>query len=156
MYKIQLSDSFYLKTATVIGLVSELPDIKLCYALNNDLGMKLKRTELERVYTFKNIEYLFSEFSFEDTFSEIKWNLTANLSLSSDTASDASSLFVDNRAYLIPDLKIYDYFLWYEDEAISSIDTKLNEKLKSLPYIRTFQKINLSSSKNINNLLLEY
>ena len=156
MVRIRLDDDFYLKDATVYGIVSELPDYRLCFFLNNDLKLQLIRSSQSREYIRKGEKYFFSEFSYAHPLQETMWNLTSNSGYAMEGASGDGDLNTDTKTFLVSDLKAFDYFLWYEDPANNEMDSHLNKKLKELSYVRAFQKIDLAKSKNINNLLFEY
>lgn len=156
MVRIRLDDDFYLKDASVYGIVSELPDYRLCYFLNNTLKLQLTRSAQSREYILKGEKYFFSEFSYAHPLQETMWNLTSNSGYALETAAGGSDLKTDTKTFLVADLKAFDYFLWYEEPANNEMDSLLNKKLKELSYVRTFQKIDLAKSKNINNLLFEY
>lgn len=156
MVKIQLDDEFYLKEATVFGIVSELPDHRLTFLLNNDLGLRLFRCTRDRELKWKGSVYHFSEFSFEHPVMKVFWCLTSNLGNTLAEAAPENVIHSVKSVPLVNDLKTFDYFLWYDEVSNQEVDAKLNTQLKKLPYVRAFQKIDLTKSKNINNLLLEY
>ncbi len=156
MVKIRLDDDFYLKDATVFGIVSELPDHRLSFLLNTDLNLKLLRSKQDRELKWKGSVYYFSEFTFEHPIMKVFWSLTSNRgNTAAEPASD--NLFHSGKSVpLVNDLKTFDYFLWFDEVGLSEIEANLNIELKKLSYVRAFQKIDLAKSKNINNLLLEY
>ncbi len=158
--KIELDEDFYLRDAVIFGLVSELPDYRLCYMLNEILGLKLLRTRVDRELNTKKGTFLYSEFEFDDNLRQIKWLLTSNRRARIKHPSQnepPESLFSENSAIpLVADLKMIDFFLWYEGDSSASLNAFVNESLKKLSHIRTFQKVNIEGSKHIKNLLLEY
>ncbi len=156
MVRIRLDDDFYLKDATVFGIVSELPDHRLTFLLNNDLGLKLNRSLIDRELKYKGTLYRFSEFVFEHPVTQMFWSLTSNRGRALDESKGPGLLTTGQTTPLVADLKTFDYFIWYDDVAHKDIEAWLNLQLKMLPYVRAFQKIDLATSKNINNLLLEY
>ncbi len=156
MVKIRLDDEFYLKDATVFGIVSELPDHRITFLLNNDLGLKLLRSTQDRELKSKGSVYSFSEFTFEHPVMRLFWCLTSNRGNTQMDVSPSNILHSGKSIALVSDLKTFDYFLWYDEVANQDVEAKLNTQLRKLPYVRAFQKIDLAKSKNINNLLLEY
>lgn len=157
MAKIHLDDDFFMKDATVYGIVSELPDYRLCFFLNQLCQLQLQRNHDDREYKFKGNNYLYSEFSYQHPVLKTYWNFTSNRSYGLATQIDElRPLNSAQRALLVPDLKSFDYFLWYEDLANNQLDELLNNRLKQLSYVRAFKKIDPAQSKNLKNLLLEY
>ena len=160
--KLSFDDDFLMSDASVYGLISELPDYRLCYMLNNAMNLKLIRSEKDRDLHTKKGFFQFSEFEFLDAERQITWFLTSNKkgksAEASATATNDMNLFMEYESSSIPlvaDHKMIDYFFWYNSEPIESIESLINESLKQLPYVRTFQKINIESSKHIKNLLIE-
>ncbi len=156
MVKIRLEDDFYLRDATVFGIVSELPDHRLTFLLNNDMGLKLNRSPQDRELKWKRSIYRFSEYTFEHPVMKVFWCLTSNRGAALNEAAPENILRSEISIPLVNDLKTFDYFLWYDELDNQQVDNNLNTQLRVLPYVRAFQKIDLSKSKNINNLLLEY
>lgn len=161
--KLALDEDFFFKEASVFGLISELPDYRLCFMINNALKLKLCRTEFDREMKVKKETFLYSEFEYFDQERQITWFLTTNRkgrikAAEAPLAKDINPMLDSDMSSipLVPDLKMLDYFLWYEGESTASVDAFINESLKTLPYVRTFQKVNIDSSKHIKNLLLEY
>lgn len=160
--KIELDEDFYFREASIFGLVSELPDYRLCYMLNNALNLKLKRAATDREFSSKKGTFLYSEFEFEDPEKQVTWLLTTNRKARVKQSSASETLNLDSLSSetsaipLVTDLKMIDFFLWYDSEPSPSLDAFINESLKKLNYVRTFQKVNIESSKHIKNLLLEY
>lgn len=158
--KIELDEDFYLREATIFGLVSELPDYRLCYMINEAMGLKLKRAKTDRELNTKKGTFLYSEFEYDDTARQITWLLTSNRKARIKPLPQnevVETLFSENSAIpLVSDLKMIDFFLWYDSEPSPTLDAFINESLKKLSHVRTFQKVNIESSKHIKNLLLEY
>lgn len=156
MVKIRLEDDFYVKRATVFGLVTELPDHRLSFLINNDLDLKLSRTTKDRELYWKGKTYGFTEFSFDHPVLKVFWFLTSNKGKSEVEETAPTNLQSTTTIPLVADLKSFDYFLWFDDEELNEVEEVVNLRLKKLSYVRAFQKIEISRSKNINNLLLEY
>lgn len=156
MVKIQLDDDFYLRQATVYGIVSELPEHRLSFLLNNDLGLKLIRNKEDRELYHKGRLYYYCEFSFEHEVKQMCWTLTANKGFAKEDSPKGSLWPTNPTLPLVADLKTFDYFLWYDHNSDSEIEQRLNICLKEVAYVRAFQKIDFAKSKHINNLLLEY
>lgn len=152
--KIRFDDDFYLKEATVYGIVCELPSYRLGFYLNQALNLKLCRCKHDRELYWKDIVLLYPEFDYEDSIKMVTWHLTANKEarIRADHQANEQQAAIP----LVSDLKQFDYFLWFEDEHNIEIASSLNLQLKALPYVRAFQSIETSSSKHIKNLLLEF
>ena len=161
--KLSLDDDFFMTEASVFGLISELPDYRLCYMLNNAMNLKLIRAEKDRELHTKKGLFQFSEFEFQDLDRQITWFLTKNKKGKTTEGAVPSTndmnLFMEYESSSIPlvaDHKMIDYFFWYNSEPIAGVDGLINESLKHMPYVRTFQKINIENSKHIKNLLIEF
>lgn len=151
--KLKLDESDYLREATVFGLCSDLPDHRLCYFLNLDLNLNLARLNKDHQVVIKNQEHFFAEYTYCDSHGRY-WHLNANNSgyfyNEEEQAQQSSS------SSCVNDLRVFDYFLWYEESGNTDLDAEIKLRLKQLSYVRTSQLIDQSSSKNINNLLIEY
>lgn len=151
-----------MREATIFGLVSELPAYRLCFMLNDALRLQLNRTAKDREFASKKGSFFYSEFEFDDSYRQITWLLTSNKKALikeplTDENIEANTLLSETSAIpLVTDLKMIDYFLWYDGEPSASVNAFINESLKRISHVRTFQKVNIESSKHIKNLLLEY
>lgn len=139
--------------ASIYGLFSDLPDYRLCFVINNALGLKLCRTEKDRVLYHKSHKVRYSEFHYHEPLRMINWRLTANNG--GAIYSEERGHFERSAISLIPGLKTINYFLWYDDEGIDEIHREITTRLKSNPYIRAIQEIDSAKTKNIENLIIE-
>lgn len=152
--KLRLEDDF-VTPATIFGIISDLPDHRLCYVLNQELGLKLTRCEKDKELQLKKKGILhFSEFCYHAPAEMTEWWLTSNrhalIYPNDNTQAQVTAL------PLIADLKTMNYFLWYTDEARDELNDLVKSKLQKNRYIRAVIEIDRSASKNIENLLVEY
>ncbi len=152
--KLKLDDDF-MTPATIFGIISDLPDYRLCYVINQELGLQLARCKNDKELNLKNKGCLhFSEFSYSDAAAMIEWWLTANTQAriySNDNGQPQITALP-----LIPELKTMNYFLWYTDDARDEVNTLIKNRLQRSRYIRAIQQIDRSVAKNMGNLLVEY
>lgn len=154
-----IEEDFYLQQASVVGIISELPDYRLCYMLNQDLGFRLTRSKQDRELFDKKGNFFYSEYEFADNIHQVDWYLTANKKcrrLIGGEAGTDTAEFENSIMPLVADLKLFDYFLWYSGDNNPALDDFLRLSLQKPSYVRTFSKINTEQSKHIRNLLLEY
>ncbi len=164
--KLTLDDVMPDNEATVYGIVSELPDYRLCFMLNKELNLALQLSPHPKILYRKKISYAFNDYVYLQEQEKMEWHLTANRkSLEVNISESFNNQGKPERTYqysqeflplsLVNDLKAFDYFLWFDDLSRKGIEKKINQSLKGASYVRTFQKIDLSHSKFIDNLFIE-
>lgn len=156
--RLKLDESLFLEDLTILGLVSELPPFRLCFFINEILSFRLTRSKEDKPFYYKNKELVkYAHFEYYNTPQAIQCYLTANKnpqlqSLQKNNVPDESGII--SGLPLIPNLKIIDYFLWFEGELSGNFLKEVSSKLKKSPYIRTLQEID-TSVRNIQNLLFD-
>jgi hypothetical protein len=159
--KLKLDSSFYLEEAVVYGLVSQLPAYRLCFFLNERLNLELSRSKEDKTIRFKQKQFYYSRFEQEDKSRGVDWFLIANKNALIEekklfsSQEDTHTSLVISGVPLISNLKVMDYFFGYYGEPISSLNSCINGELKDVSYVSTFQKIDIHSTKNIDNLLID-
>lgn len=158
--KLKLDSSFYTEEAVVYGLVSQLQAYRLCFFLNESLGLELIRCKSDKNFIHKKKHLRYSQFEFEDQKRGVSWFLVANKNpiteeeaLFTDNSNNQKSLIISGFP-LISNLKIMDFFFGYFGEPQSSLNSSVNIQLKDLSYVSTFRKIDIDSTRNIDNLLI--
>lgn len=151
--KIRLEDDT-LPPVSIFGIICDLPDHRLCYILNNELSLRLCRSQKDKEFYFKKNRLQYSEYVYHQEVSMMTWRLTSNANATFFPAEQKEA----ERASiaLVNDLRSMNYFLWYEDESREDLNNFILQKLRSNKYIRAVRIIDQTSSKNIENLLLEY
>ena len=155
--RLKLDDDLFLEDIEILGIVSELPPYRLCYFLNEDLSFRLRRSESDKPFYYKRkelVKYAHYEYIFDEQ--SVNCFLTANKNperQSSQKNNTESDIGIISGLPLIPNLKIFDYFLWFEGETQKGWFEMVLEKIKRSAHIRTLRKINPSETKNIQNLL---
>lgn len=145
----------------LIALKSNLPDYKLAYILNRDLGLYFKKV-IPEISLTDNGTAFFRSFHFNDLKNHLSWRLFENQANHSENhTGDHFSLF--NKAdegllatnYLIPEWKTIDFFMLIENaDDLFDVDDLL-EKLQSIKNISTFFCVdtNSLSAKSQKNLI---
>lgn len=151
--KLKLDENDYLREATVFGLCSDLPDHRLCYFLNLDLALNLNRQPHDHQLFIKKKCYFFAEYFCSDSHGR-QWHLNANNN--GYFFNEEEGRYQSSSASCVNDLRVFDFFLWYEETGNHDLQHEVHHKLRQLPYVRTCQTIDQGASKNIKNLLIEY
>lgn len=145
----------------LIALKSNMPDYKMAYVLNRDLGLDFKKVIPEISLTENGTAFLRS-FHFNDFKNHLSWRLFENkTNHSEDNAPNDFSLFNDADEaflainYLIPEWKTIDFFILIENvDDLFDIDVLL-EKLQKIKNISTYFTIDMTSlsPKSQKNLI---
>lgn len=140
--------------ATVYGIISDLPDYRLTFMINQALALRLRRSEEDRKLYHKVGLLEFSEFTYYEEMRLLNWRLSANnrgvLKNKAGGSGEPSAI------PLVASLRSINYFLWYDDVKNAELHKHIFEVLKPNPYIRVIQEIVVSDTKNIENLISEY
>ncbi|MBI9036973.1 MAG: IPExxxVDY family protein [Bacteroidales bacterium] len=124
---------------SMIGVSCHLKDYRLTYYLNKTLGIDLKKSKefsITKEKEKKNIHFSF--FIFNDKKKEISYYLISNHNPESK---------------LIPSQKQIDYLLITKDLINQENVMEIINKIKTISYVLTAYKIELSKIRSINNLL---
>lgn len=140
--------------ATVYGILSDLPDYRLAFILNQELGLRLSRRSEDRKLYHKAGVIMYPEFEYEEKLRMINWRFTANtagwLKVSENEPMERTAI------PLVNSLRSLNYFLWYEDDNNPELHRQIFDALKPNPYIRVIQEIQVAKTRNIENLISEY
>jgi hypothetical protein len=140
--------------ATVYGILSDLPDYRLAFILNQELGLRLSRRRNDRKLYHKAGIIHYPEYEYQEQLRMINWRLTANsggwLQLTENEQLERTAI------PLVDSLRSLNFFLWYEDDNNSEIHRQIFDVLKPNPYIRVIQEIQVAKTRNIENLISEY
>jgi len=125
----------------LFGLISALKEYKLAWLLNSKLDLQLDKTKDIEIDFLKSQNLIISNYLFETEHSSFR--LLKNKS---------ADQFDDNRAFLIPELKRFDYLILVQgfDDTFSTKDLK-NElsSISSVQYVQHFDVEDLKSKENL-------
>ncbi|WP_194774158.1 IPExxxVDY family protein [Pararhodonellum marinum] len=125
----------------LLGIVAPLKDYKMAWVINNSLGVKLTKSRDFELEFLNQPNLLISQFALEKEHGFIQ--LLRNRSLSP----------VDQALYLVPELKIMDYFLLLQDMTFEMNINTYIEALSDNQYIQNVVKLEVSKLKSKENLL---
>ena len=140
--------------ATVYGIISDLPDYRLAFMVNQELGLRLQRCKEDRKLYHKAGVINFSEFHYHEEMHMINWRLTANFR--GLITNEMNQTTEPSAVPLVGAARSINYFLWYDELKNSELHKHIFEALKPNPYIRVIQEVTVSDTKNIENLISEY
>ena len=140
----------------LIGVRSEIKDYQFAYFLNKSPFFQFKRMITDISYMVNKKKIFFSAFKDLDKDKKRTCFLIKNKSFYQDTVKAYETLFsesVGKNAFLIPELKEFDYLIkmvgiWKKKELLT-----LTEFLHQMKSVELQTKINLKKIKSINNLV---
>ena len=127
---------------TLIGLNSNVKPHKIAWFLNNNEDFDFSKTE-DLVIEFnedKNIQI--AQFLHEDEFS--KYRILKNRAEASETSFDA---------FLLPELKQFDYLVTLENESTTFDENVFYNKIRQIPFVQFAIKVDLNTLKSRDNLI---
>ena len=146
----------------LIGISSHEKDYRICWALNNILGLELVKNEpLEIKSKKQNTPSFFSLFSFENTDEFMEYFVISNFSENKLFASKANTLFGKSETesqsteigILIPEQKQMNYFFVIRGEITKKDLKEMIRKIKALDFILTSVLIDVAELKSKKNLI---
>ena len=124
----------------LIGISSHEKDYRICWALNNKLGLDLVKTEPLEIKDKKQEEHShFSLFSFERPDEFMEYFIIANRS---------------EKGLLIPEQKQVDYFFIIRGEMEDEAAIEVVKQIKEINLVQTAFRIDVTSLKSKQNLIL--
>jgi hypothetical protein len=136
-HKLQLAIHYNLD---LLGLVSSVKEYKLAWSLNQNLGLKLAKSEDLAINFVEDRSMIISNFIFTTT--HCTFRLLKNRALSDHSDE-----------YLLPELKNIDYFLLIKNESDTfELDTYVN-RLAEIATVQSFTLINVENLENKENLI---
>ena len=127
---------------TLIGFNSNVKPHKIAWFLNNNEDFDFSKTE-DLVIEFnedKNIQI--AQFLHEDEFS--KYRILKNRAEASETSFDA---------FLLPELKQFDYLVTLENESTTFDENVFYNKIRQIPFVQFAIKVDLNTLKSRDNLI---
>ena len=125
----------------LLGFVAPVKDYKMAWIINNALGLKLAKTEDYKLEFINGDNLCISQFKWEKENGFLQ--LLKNKSFILDT----------NSLYLIPELKIFDYFLLIQDFTSEVDINDYIERLSGNGLIQNIVKLDIDKIKSKENLL---
>lgn len=124
----------------LLGIVSDEPDYKLCWLVNQQMDTSFARTDdLEVFSKMLNEEQLVSLFMYEDEQRMLTFRLIVNRA---------------STGYFLPELKNIDYFLHIHGEIVPDDINSLIRTVNSIPAVRMCVPVDLSKIKERDQLQL--
>ena len=126
---------------SLLGIISALKEYKLAWLLNNKLDVQLIKAKDIEIDFLNSQNLIISNYIFETDHN--------NLRLLKNKSVDQ---FGDHSAYLLPELKRFDYFILKQGFEDTFTNQELKEKLSSIlkiQYVQLFSIENLKSKENL-------
>ena len=158
-HTLQLEDDYDFE---LIGISSHVKDYRICWAINEILGVNLNKENSLEIKNKKQVSpSFFSFFNFEDDQNFKEYIVVSNLSESKISTSNAHTLFPGGgkeeeslqNEYLIPELKHLNYFLIVKGEITEIEKEEIITKIKSIDTVLTAITINPNTLKSKQNLI---
>jgi hypothetical protein len=144
----------------LIAIHSTVEDYRMAFFINQKLPIILKKCKEEIIVKAKNEEVLFSKFAFDDSSNHITWTLIQNKNEIITTEKTKyqtlflnSELEIETKVYLLPELKMVDYFLKIENNQSDAVLEETIIKLLAIERISTAYKVEVKNIKSKNNLI---
>ncbi|MEX2595156.1 MAG: IPExxxVDY family protein [Anditalea sp.] len=125
----------------LLGLVASVKDYKMAWVINNSLGIKLIKANDFKMEFLNQPDLIISQFILKKEHGYIQ--LLRNRSYSN----------LGLVRYLIPELKIMDYFLLLQDYTFQMDINSYIEDLSANRFIQNVVKLDISKLKSKENLL---
>lgn len=145
----------------LIAIKSNMPDYKMAYHLNRNLGVQFQKIQQEISLTTENGITYFRNFNYEDCKNHLNWRLIenksnysiSNLEGNGPLFKDGNDLFTSTE-YLVQEWKTIDYFILIENADVFFNEENLLEKLDKIQNISTqflvdLDSLSIKSKKNL-------
>lgn len=126
----------------LLALNASVKPYKLAWSLNKDLGLNLVKSE--------NIEIGFNEQKSLSIHNFIDSDEFQTVRLLRNRAEDLNGAF---NAFLLPELKNFDYFLLLENETNTFNENAFISEIKQIPFVQFITRIDTQSLKSKDNLI---
>lgn len=137
--RILKSDSDYRFTAT--GIVSALKDYRLCWFLNQQLGIDLVRREDISIHSSKErILQSFSHFTYADEEDSLNFHILENKG---------------ENGLMIPKAPQFDFFLLLEGHLAVGRNPAVIEALKAIDSLQLVKELEVDRFKGMENLIFD-
>ncbi|NVJ46137.1 MAG: IPExxxVDY family protein [Cytophagia bacterium] len=126
----------------LLALNASVKPYKLAWSLNKDLGLNLIKSE--------NIEIGFNEQKSLSIQNFIDSSEFQTVRLIRNRAEDTNGAF---NAFLLPELKNFDYLLLLENETNTFNENAFISEIKQIPFVQFITRIDTQSLKSKDNLI---
>ena len=156
MRKLILEDFIEDIDYALIGIHCSIEDYRLTYLLNKNLGLNLKRKDIDIEYKDTS---RYSIFEWEDEKQLTVWNLVSNISkIEVNHAVDATSLFINQERFtktkhLIPEYKKVNFILKISEDPFQHIQKQVLNKILQIPQVVTAFGIDANKLKTTDQLI---
>lgn len=137
--KLQVSYDF---DFLLLALNSNVKGYKLAWALNKELGLNLLKSDNIELYFNEHKSLSIQNFTDVTEFQQVR--------LIKNRAEDVDGAF---NAFLLPELKNFDYLILLENESITFNENVFISEIKEIPFVQFVSKINTKSLKSKDNLI---
>jgi hypothetical protein len=146
----------------LIGISSHEKDYRICWALNNKLGIKLtKINSLEIKGKKQETSSFFSLYSYDHSKAFLEYNVIANISENKLSITKQHNLFNNKELkqeyveteFLLPEQKQMDYLFIIKGEINELEIKKIIKEIKEIDILHTAVRIDVSSLKSKHNLI---
>ena len=141
----------------LIAIRNKLEDYLFAYHLNKSAFFNFKRVETDLSYIIANKTVYFTTFEYVNfELDQISFLIKNSSFFKNKIKSEKllfSDEFIDNKVFLLPELKEFDYFLklngiWKTTEIL-----KIRQYLNNLDTVESEIIVNIKNIKSINNLI---
>ncbi len=138
---------------------SRKEDFKVTYLVNTALSLYLERTKNDVEIETEQGLACFSLFEYDDTDYHVLWKLVSNKAFLFPESQINAPLFqnvvstISKQGYLLPELKMVDYFLKIENTDEQFDISTVIEKIKSIKLVSAVYEIKAENIKSKNNLI---
>ncbi len=127
---------------TLIGLNSNVKPHKIAWFLNNNEELNFSKTDDLIIEFNKDKNIQITQFLHEDEFS--KYRILKNRAEASEASFDA---------FLLPELKQFDYLIILENESTTFDENVFYNKIRQIPFVQFAIKVDLRTLKSRENLI---
>lgn len=139
----------------LVAIHTSLEDYHLAYFINQKLPVLLSKNKNEIQARSKDGEARFSRYTYEDSETDVAWNLIQNKNeMLVPKKGSSGNLFGDEvatRVYLLPEFKRVDYFLKIENPGETT--QEIISGLHTIDRVSTVYSVDAHQIKSKNNLI---
>ena len=151
-------DVYYDSNYTLIAIRSQTQDYQAAYFLNKSPFFSFKRMSKDISFIINNTIIYFSTFCDYDNDLKRDSFLIQNKSIYNSESTENNDLFfnriISNTAFLVPELKQFDYFIKLTGVWKKKDISKLKECLNEMPIIESETSINVNKIHSAKNLVI--
>ncbi len=142
----------------LIAIHSTLEDYRLAYFINQKLDVLLSKNKEEIVISIKEGEAHFLRFSFENSDTEMYWDLIQNKNevvilkkYADKNLFENTSHEVATKVYLLPEFKKVDFILKFQNSEIKT--NEIINAINTIDRVITVYPLDAETIKSKNNLI---